>query len=201
MRRIALNSRVVKLRSRCDCSVAISAVKAAVVDVATIQQLAQFGDIALAQHAPRLQVRGQRAIDVDRRMLEPDLRVGTLARVEIQRDRFAAEVLLAVGQFDLRKAMPAVLGGLEDHAAVESRRDGDDFVGLRVVRIAMQLERAAPGLVPFRIEVDDQVQPPMPARAGVVVEVDVVVETLAVAVFMRAAAEIVGVVQQVRECR
>lgn len=85
--------------------------------------------------------------------------------------------------------------GFEDHATIEQRRDSH---GRRRIRIgvAIQIEHAAPCVIPLVIEVDDQVKPPMPAFAGVIVEIDVRLETLAMPVFMRAAAQIERVVDQ-----
>src|SRR5512146_1953809 len=62
----------------------------------------------------------------------------------------------------------------------------------------MQLERAAPGVVPFVIQIDDQVQAPVPLLDRMAVEIDVRVEILPVAVLVRAAAEVPRIVEQVR---
>ena len=64
-------------------------------------------------------------------------------------------------------------------------------------RIGVQFERAAPVVIPFRVEVDDQIQPAMLLRLWMTIEVDVRVELLAVAVVVGTAAEVPGVVAQV----
>ena len=62
----------------------------------------------------------------------------------------------------------------------------------------MQFQRTAPGVVPFVIEIDDQVQASMPLLDRMAVEIDMRVEILAIAVLVRAAAEIPRIVEQIR---
>lgn len=57
--------------------------------------------------------------------------------------------------------------------------------------------RRAPGVLPFVVQIHDQVQAPVRMRDRMAVEVDVRIQVLAFAVLVRAAAEIVRVVQQI----
>ena len=48
----------------------------------------------------------------------------------------------------------------------------------------MQFERTAPGVFPLAVEVDDEIEPPMPGFERMAVEVDVRIEILSVAVLL-----------------
>ena len=61
----------------------------------------------------------------------------------------------------------------------------------------MQFEAPAPLLLPFRAQVNNQVQPAVPAFR-VIVEVDMRIETCSMDILVRAAPVVLGVVHQVR---
>src|SRR3990167_5604897 len=92
--------------------------------------------------------------------------------------------------------MPAVLGGFEDYGAIELWNHPGYLVVVGV-RVAVQFEQDAPLALPVGVEVNDQVQSTVRVRDRMAIEIDVRVQRLAVAVVVRAAAEIVRVVEQV----
>ena len=93
-----------------------------------------------------------------------------------------------------------MLTRFEQDGLVEPRRNKLGSVVLGLPGIGVQLEVSTPLLLPFRREVNDHVQPAMPPF-GVVVEIDVKVELLAIEVFVRAPADIIGIIQQMRNAR
>ena len=62
----------------------------------------------------------------------------------------------------------------------------------------MEFQRAAPVLVPLLVQIEDQIQPAMEMRSGVIVEIYVWIEFLAVQVLMRSAPDIIVIVEQIR---
>ena len=62
----------------------------------------------------------------------------------------------------------------------------------------MQFQCAAPLLAPFRVQEQNQIQPAMKLRKGMVIEIYVRIEILPVQVFVRAAAKVLRIVEQVR---
>src|SRR5690606_29470819 len=93
---------------------------------------------------------------------------GTVDGVEVQRHRAPSDGSFALRYRDGGEAVPGVLGGLEDDAAVERRLDTDDAVVVGA-RIAVQFQRTAPFGLPARVEIDDQVQAPVPVLGGMAV--------------------------------
>ena len=89
--------------------------------------------------------------------------------------------------------MPGGFGGFENHGAIGQR---DDRFARRP-RIGQQFQATSPGFVPFRIQEHDQIQATVQATRGVVIEIDVSVELLAVQIFVRAAADVIGIVEQI----
>jgi hypothetical protein len=67
--------------------------------------------------------------------------------------------------------------------------------------IAEQLQAAAPALFPLRVEVDDQVEPPVPALTGVEIEIHVRIQRHPVTVLVGAAAQVPRVVDQSLDAR
>ena len=176
--------------------------------LALIQEAQQFvaagklfserGDVFFGQRVSGAEAFGQPPRNVDGAVGGRGFGGGALGGVKVDGERTPGEPL--IGKLNAAEAMPGGLGGLENHAAIQQRDDGDHLVILRrTPGIAVELEAAAPIRVPFRIEEDDQVQPAVGLRFGVIVEVDVNVEVLPVAVLVRATAEVVGIVEQARD--
>ena len=92
--------------------------------------------------------------------------------------------------------------GFEHYAAVEGRRDGDDLiVRRRDIRVAVQLDGTTPLVPPLLGQVDDQVEPPVLARDGVKIEIDMRIQALAVQVLMGSSAEVIRVVPEIGNIR
>src|SRR6266516_3198397 len=100
-------------------------------------------------------------------------------------------------ELDLTKAMPGMLARLEENGLVEVRGHGLRVVVRRVPGIRVKLEAPTPLLRPLGAEVDDQIQPAMPAF-GVIVEVNVRVQTGPIYILMRASAVILRVIKKAR---
>src|SRR5438876_2689315 len=92
--------------------------------------------------------------------------------------------------------MPGVLVRLENDAVIEQWRNAFDRVGFAVPRVGVQLEAAAPCFVPLGIEVDDQVEPTMPACPREIVEIHMRREPLPVQILMRATADVFRIVEE-----
>ena len=61
--------------------------------------------------------------------------------------------------------------------------------------VRQQFQAASPRRIPFGIQEHDQIQTPVKLARWVIVEIDVRIEFLAVEIFMRAAADVIGIVQ------
>ena len=94
--------------------------------------------------------------------------------------------------------MPAVLGRLENYGPVEQRNHPGNLIVVGM-RIAVKFEHAAPVSLPVGVEVDDQVQSAVGVRYRMAIEIDMRFQGLAVAIVVRAPAEVVRVVEQVRD--
>ncbi len=103
------------------------------------------------------------------------------------------------GQIDGAKTMPGMLIGFKDHAAVVQRQYGLDLIVVLTPRVRMQIQTAAPGLFPFVIEIDDQIQPAVPVADRQQIEIHMRIQALALHIFVGAAAYVFGVVQQIRD--
>jgi hypothetical protein len=157
--------------------------------VAARHQRLQRRGVALVEGVPGAKVLRQRLRHVERRVRRDDFLDRAILRIEIDRERLPRQVRLVGRQHDPPEAVPRVLVGLEHERAIEKRQEALHLVGLGPARIRMQLDRAAPRLLPFLVEIDEEVDAPMQHPTLVDVEVDVHVEPLARHVLVRAAAE------------
>jgi hypothetical protein len=88
------------------------------------------------------------------------------------------------GQIDPSKAVPGRFIGLEYNRAIEVGRERRDFVFVRLSWVRMKFDRPAPILVPFLVEVDEEIQTAMQLGRPIVVEIDVGIEFLPVPILM-----------------
>src|SRR5450755_721675 len=157
--------------------------------VATLGANLQLEHVFVGQGVSGPKVGGKRLRKVKGRVRGQDFVGGPVLRVEIDRERFARQVLLVRRQLDSPEAVPRVFVGLENDRAVEQRQKAGDLVQGRILRIRMQLDRAAPCFFPFLVQVNEQVDPAMQHESLVDVEVDVDIEALPAEVVVRAAAK------------
>lgn len=121
------------------------------------QQALDLFDIRRRDHAPRLDARRQRALNVKGPVFRDDLVLGSGLGVEIDRQAFAGEMPFVGRQMDLLKAVPRIFVGLEDDRAIEKGRKRGNFVFVRLSWVRVKLDRPTPALIPFPIEVDEQI--------------------------------------------
>ena len=131
----------------------------------------------------------QRRRHVKRRVRSDNILGRAVFRVQVDRERLARQVLAVFRQDDALETVPRVLVGLEDQRAIEQRQERLHLVRFGVPRIGVQLDRAAPGVMPFLVQVHEEVDAPVQHPPLVDVEVDVRVEPLPVEVLVRSAAE------------
>src|SRR5206468_12288613 len=86
----------------------------------------------------------------------------------------------------------------EYHAPVGDRKDlSGRSVRRRLPRVLTQLQAPAPLLAPLRVQEDDQVQTAMQRPPRMIVEIDVPVEILATEILVRAAADVIRIVNEI----
>lgn len=144
------------------------------------EQALDLFDIRRRDDAARLDVRRQRALDVERPVFRDDLLLGAGVGVEIDRQTFAREMPLVGRQIDPLKAVPGIFVGFEDYRAIEEGRKRGNFVFVRLSWVRVKLDRPAPALIPFPVEVDQQIQTAVQLGLRIVVEIDVSIEFLPV---------------------
>ena len=121
------------------------------------EQALDLFDIRRRDDAARLDVRRQRALDVERPVFGDDLLLGAGVGVEIDRQTFAREMPLVGRQIDPLKAVPGIFVGFEDYRAIEEGRKRGNFVFVRLSWVRVKLDSPAPALIPFPVEVDQQI--------------------------------------------
>ena len=151
------------------------------------KQVAQIPYILFAQGFTCLDVFGKGSAQVEGGVRCNSVFNRAVLGVKIDGEGFARQVFTVFGQMDGFEAVPRIFTGFKNHASVEQRQNTFDLVNFGVARVGMQFDQTAPSVLPFLVEVHQQVQPAVQHAAFVDIEIDMDIQSLSIKVFMGAA--------------
>ena len=104
---------------------------------------------------------------------------------------------MRIRQFNVVESMPTGLCGFKNYANTQDRQHRNNFLVLLIPGILAQLQYATPGCFPFFGKINNDIQPAMKLRRGVVIEVYVRSQRMALLIIMSSTPKIFRVENQV----